>query len=262
MQIQTQPLTLNACDFRRLFALFGPTLGFWRAAEIAAFRLYAEQMGGFERPILDLGCGDGLVTSFVLPHVDVGLDPDANALSHAARLDLYGRVEPVSMEAAGLPEGSIGTVISNSVLEHAAHLDNALAASARVLKPGGRLVFTVPTEAFSRWLAIPNAGYAARRNRGFNHRNLWPVEEWARRLERAGLQVECVWPYLGAGWVRAWDALELIQQVRIGRGERLFARMWKRMPSAWYQALARRAARIDLSAPPPGGGRLISARKI
>lgn len=262
MQIQTQPLTLNARDFRRLFELFGPTLGFWRAAEIAAFRRYAEQVGSFDRPILDLGCGDGLVTSFVLPRVDLGLDPDADALARAARLGLYTRVEPVSMEAACIPEGCLGTVISNSVLEHADHIDEALAAAARVLKPGGRLVFTVPTEAFSRWLAIPNAGYAARRNRGFNHRNLWPVEEWARRLERAGLQVECVWSYLSAGWVRTWDALELIQQVRIGRGERLFARVWKRMPSAWYDALARRAARIDLSATPPGGGRLVSARKI
>ena len=166
------------------------------------------------------------------------------------------------MEAAGIPRGSIGTVISNSVLEHADRIDDALAAAACALKSGGRLVFTVPTETFSRWLAIPHAGYAARRNRGFNHRNLWPVEEWVRHLKRAGLQVECVLPYIGMGWVRAWDALELIQQVRIGRGERLFARAWKRMPSAWYDALARRAARIDLSAPPPGGGRLISARKI
>ncbi len=259
--MKTQPLTLNARDFRRLFELFGPTLGFWRAAEIAALRAYAERAGGWQAPILDLGCGDGLVTSFVLPHVDVGLDPDANALARASRLGVYERVEPVSMESASIPECSIGTVFSNSVLEHAARIDDALQAAARVLKPGGRLVFTVPTEAFSRWLALPIAGYAARRNRGFNHRNLWTVEEWARRLEQAGLQVDCAWPYLGAGWVRAWDALELIQQVRIGRGERLFARVWKRLPASWYEALARRAAQLDLTAPPPGGGRLIAARK-
>jgi hypothetical protein len=129
------------------------------------------------------------------------------------------------------------------------------------LCPGGHLVFSTPTEAFSRWLALPIRGYSAARNRHFVHKNLWPVEEWARRLEQAGMEIVMVRPYLRAGWVRAWDALELIQEARIGRGGRLFSQVWKRLPAAWLDRLACQAARVDLSAPEPGGGRLIVARK-
>ena len=64
----------------------GPSLGLWRAAEIAALR---EQT--YEPPVLDLGCGD----------------------------------------RAGPEPGG-----------------------ARALRPGGRLILTAPTEAFSRQLAL------------------------------------------------------------------------------------------------------------
>jgi SAM-dependent methyltransferase len=259
--IRTQPLYLGAQAFRTLFELFGPTLGFWRAAEIAAFREAAALPDFIIPPVLDLGCGDGLVTSFVLPQVAIGLDPDQHALSRAAGLGVYEAFEPNAMESAGIAPGSLNTIISNSVLEHATHIDAALQAAAAALCPGGHLVFSTPTEAFSRWLALPVPGYAAARNRHFLHYNLWPVEDWARHLERAGFEIVYVRPYLRAGWVRAWDGLELIQQARIGRGERLFSRVWKRLPETWLDLLAQRAANVDLAAPEPGGGRLVVARK-
>jgi SAM-dependent methyltransferase len=256
MQILTTPLRLSSRDFRILFQRLGPSLGFWRAAEIAAFR---EQT--FEPPILDLGCGDGMVTYFFLPHVEIGLDPDADALEKAAALGMYDQLEPSAMEHAAVEPGSISTVVSNSVLEHIPHIDDALAAAARALRPGGRLIFTCPTEHFSRTLTLPGEGYAARRNRHFQHLNLWPLEEWGQRLERVGLQVECVRPYLRPAWVRAWDALELLQMVHIGKA-RLFGRVWRRLPPAFLRRLARSASRINLAAHPPGGGRLIAARKM
>jgi SAM-dependent methyltransferase len=256
MQVLTDPLRLPSRDFRILFQQLGPSLGLWRAAEIAAFR---EQ--SFEPPVLDLGCGDGLVTYFFLPHVEIGLDPDAAALEKAEALCLYDHLEPAAMENASLEPGSVGTVISNSVLEHITEIDSALAAAARALRPGGRLIFTAPTEHFSRTLALPGSRYAARRNRHFQHLNLWPLEEWARRLERAGLHLECARPYLRPGWVRAWDWLELMQMVRMGR-VRLFGRTWRRLPAGAIRRLAFAASRIDLSSQPPGGGRLIAARKL
>src|SRR5437763_16243007 len=82
-----RPLHLDAATFRVLLELQGPSLGLWRAAEIAALREQA-----YEPPVLDLGCGDGLVTSMVLPRVEVGLDPDEKALEQAARRGIYARV--------------------------------------------------------------------------------------------------------------------------------------------------------------------------
>ncbi len=261
LQYLTDPLYLSERDFRFLFNKFGPSLGFWRAAEVAALRETGRSGETYAAPVLDLGCGDGLVTSLVLRRMAVALDPDADALAHATRLGIYERSIPRAMEESGLPENSFGTVVSNSVLEHAVHIDAALGGAARVLKPGGRLIFTCPTEAFSRWLALPFRGYASDRNQHFQHLNLWPVEEWERRLKRAGLQMECVRPYLRRHWVWLWDVVELMQMVRWQK-KRLFGVAWRRLPPEWLAAMARRAARVDLSAPAPGGGRLIVARKV
>ena len=252
----SRPLFLEEKDFHTLLLLQGPSLGLWRAAEVAALR---EQE--IPAPVLDLGCGDGLVTSLVLPRVDLGLDPDPQAVSRARRSGVYTRLEALAVEAADLPAGSFGTVVSNSVLEHVPELDLVLRATARLLRPGGRLVFTAPTEAFSAWLALPHPGYAAWRNRHYAHLNLWPLERWRARLESAGLRVEQVRPYLRRGLVAAWDLLELAQRVQAG-GRRLVGVLWRRLPPETMARLARRAARLDLSAAEPGGGRLIAARKV
>ena len=72
----TYSLHLDEPTFRVLLEQQGPSLGLWRAAEIAVLR---EQT--YERPILDLGCGDGLVTSMVLPRVEIGVDPNQKPLA-------------------------------------------------------------------------------------------------------------------------------------------------------------------------------------
>ena len=179
MSIQ-RPLHLDARTFRVLLAQQGPSLALWRAAEVAALREIA-----FEHPVLDLGCGDGLVTSQVLANVEVGLDPDKRVLERAAMLNIYQRFEQVTAEEMQLPDASIETVVSNSVLEHVPSLDETLQSIARVLRPGGKLVFTSPTEKFSAWLVLPLKRYAAWRNNKLCHLNLWSIECWRRHLEHA-----------------------------------------------------------------------------
>jgi SAM-dependent methyltransferase len=252
---QQRPLYLDTSTFRVLLERQGPSLGLWRAAEIAVLREVT-----YEHPILDLGCGDGLVTSLVMPHVEIGLDPDKKVLERAARQGVYDRFEPVFAEDMQLPEASIGTVVSNSVLEHLSRLDATLEAVARVLRPGGRLVFTAPTEAFSTQLALPSKRYALWRNHQLSHLNLWPLERWMQHLERVGLEIEVVRPYLRPHLVRIWDEFELMQQIWIGR-RRLVGMIWRRIPPRGLDHLAQWASLIDLSSPPPGGGRLIVARK-
>lgn len=248
-------LHLGARDFRALFDQLGPSLGFWRAAEIAALRTQT-----YSRPVLDLGCGDGLVMSFVLPRIDIGVDPCVDAVARAAPRALYARLETKPIEALSLPPGSVGTIVSNSVLEHVADLHTVLIACARLLRPGGALIFTTPTEAFARWLAVPSQRYRDWRNRHYDHRNLWPWNRWYAELDRAGFTVAAVRPYLRREFVFTWDALELAQRVWIGR-RRLFSLGWRRVPATWLDRLAQRAARIDLAAPAPGGGQLIVAHR-
>lgn len=250
--LRTTRLHLPAGEFRVLLDKLGPSLGFWRAAEIAVLRTET-----YAPPVLDLGCGDGLVTSFVLPQVDVGVDPSP-AIHRAGATRLYRRLEAEPIETVRIEPGSIGTVISNSVLEHVADLPGALHATARLLRPGGRLIFTTPTEAFSEWLTLPTARYSVWRNGHYEHRNLWPIERWQEELARSELRIVTVRPYLRREMVRCWDALELLQRVWIGR-RRLFSMCWRRLPRTALTRLAQRLSRVDLSAPAPGGGRLIVA---
>lgn len=250
-----KPLSLDATTFRLLLEQQGPSLGLWRAAEIAVLREMT-----YERPILDLGCGDGLVTSLVVPRVEVGLDPDERMLARASQLGIYEQLVAKRAEEMQLPDESLGTVLSNSVLEHLPEIDAVLAAVARVLRPGGQLIFTCPTETFSSALALSLKSYATWRNRQLQHLNLWSVERWTQHLKRVGLEVEGVRPYLRPGWVRTWDVLELLQQIWIGR-RRVMSMFWRCIPAAVMERLAQWASQQDLSSPASGGGRLIVARK-
>ncbi len=249
------PLHLDAATWQTLFTQFGPSLGLWRAAEVAVLRECE-----YAHPSLDLGGGDGIVASLVLSQIEIGLDPNKPELDKAAQRGVYQNLIPLPMQEAPLADASIGTVLSNSVLEHIPQIETVLQAIARVLRPGGRLIFTTPTEAFSTWLALPSASYAARRNRALVHLNLWPIERWSMALRRVGLEVQIVRPYLCREVVSFWDFLELGQQVRMGR-RRLFGMLWRRVPPSRLQRLARFAAGLDLASVPPGGGRLIVARK-
>ncbi|MGI0486672.1 class I SAM-dependent methyltransferase [Pantanalinema rosaneae CENA516] len=249
------PLYLDELTLQTLLAQQGPSLGLWRAAEIAALR---EQH--FEPPVLDLGCGDGLVMAMVLPRVELAVEPDQVALERAMQQGLYCQSLAYPIELAPIPAASISTVVSNSVLEHIPNLDAALEAIERVLKPGGRLIFTTPTAAFSQWLALPSSHYADWRNRQLCHLNLWSSDRWQAELTRVGLQVELIRPYLRREWVSIWDGLELLQQIHLGQ-RRVFGQVWRRLPTSVIQALAARLARLDLAAPAPGGGQLIVARK-
>lgn len=248
-------LQLNVDDFAILLERLGPSLGLWRAAEVAALRTQA-----FQPPVLDLGCGDGLVTSLVLRRVDIGVDPWPLAIQGAAARGLYARLEAKPIEQLDVAPGSLGTIVSNSVLEHIADLPAVLRAAARLLRSGGRLIFTVPTEAFAGWLALPLARYSTWRNRHYEHRNLWSVEQWAHHLRQAGFAIVSVQPYLRRGLVMTWDALELAQRIWIGR-HRVFGVCWRRLPLAVHARLAHYLATLDLSAPMPGGGRLVVAQR-
>jgi len=155
----------------------------------------------FERPILDVGCGDGLFGRVFFPEpVEVGFDRSEKELATAARHGAYR--ELVQGDVAELPfaDASFATVFSNGVLEHVDQLDAALRQIARVLRPGGRLIMTVPTMRdeleLSGAAALRALGmgalaqrYADGYNRFFHHVNIHEPDEWSKLLSRAGLHL-------------------------------------------------------------------------
>ena len=105
--------------------------------------LFASAIGQGKR-VLDLGCRSGALTKHFLDgNSVVGLDVDAAALEKAAALG----IEPVRANVEDpLPfeNSSFDAVVAGELFEHLQFPDALVAEIRRVLRPGGRLVGSVP----------------------------------------------------------------------------------------------------------------------
>ena len=156
----------------------------WRTVE---WKLLLPIIEELPRPLLDLGCGDGAFGALFTDEIEYGVDGDSDAVSQCDP-KIYGNAIVGDLrEPLAVPQGTIGAAFSNSTLEHVAPLPPALASVARALKPGGKLVLTVPTNGLT--LAIADA-YGAplpdRLNTNMGHHNLLTWHEWEDALKKAG----------------------------------------------------------------------------
>ena len=112
--------------------------------------------------ILDIGCGDGIFDlemarkkAFV-----EALDMSNSALGRAQwrtrQMSLWKNINYIRGDATRLPynNATFDIVLSNCVLEHIPGDTEVLQEISRVLKPGGKMVITVPRE-FANWDRIP-----------------------------------------------------------------------------------------------------------
>jgi 2-polyprenyl-3-methyl-5-hydroxy-6-metoxy-1,4-benzoquinol methylase len=105
-----------------------------------------------EHTCLDLGCGDGGTSGvYLASHANkyVGVDVSAAAVEAAQRRGLDARVIE---DSGSLPfdAESFDIVTCIEVLEHLLEPHRVVAEAFRVLRPGGRLLVTVPNGAFWR----------------------------------------------------------------------------------------------------------------
>jgi SAM-dependent methyltransferase len=103
--------------------------------------------------LLDVGVGEGQFDNYFAPHVERtfgleyppvvfgNLNPDLWNQIERVRgiIDIFGDGQQLPVRSA-----SCDTVLSVEVLEHLPHPEHCVAEMARVLKPGGKLLFTVP----------------------------------------------------------------------------------------------------------------------
>jgi SAM-dependent methyltransferase len=134
--------------------------------------------------VLDAGCGTGLLLSRLPGTVALaGLDSSPRALEHASRrlgergADLRQGSLPGELP---FPEGSVDWILLTDVLEHLEDDKGSLAVLGRLLKPGGRLLLTVPAH---RWLWTKH-------DEEHGHHRRYTRPELAARLNEAGLAIE------------------------------------------------------------------------
>lgn len=191
---------------------FQPATAIWRAPEVAALARvqYPAGLG------LDLGCGDGRLTRVLAQEVGglrlVGLDADPLETRLAEAETVYERVHTCAAAQIPEPANSFEFVLSVSVMEHIPNLDAVLTDVARVLKPGGRLITTVPGVGFHRCLRGPilpgvaRADYLRTVDRRVAHLRYWTIAQWKSALARAGLRHVASTPILSRGDVRRWES--------------------------------------------------------
>jgi SAM-dependent methyltransferase len=159
------------------------------------------------RPILDIGCGDGLFAKILFAEkVETGVDPNSRELERARELGAYETLIECTGDRIPRSDASYRTVFSNSVLEHIPELEPVLREARRLLAPGGFLYITVPTDRFSEYtilsyvLGLLGLLQLQRRFRAFfdhfwAHHHCYAPQDWARLLQATGFEVQVVQPY-------------------------------------------------------------------
>jgi SAM-dependent methyltransferase len=205
-----------------------PAIALWRATEFAMLREVT-----FANPVLDLGCGTGEVARCVLrSHWPVdGLEFVANEARVAHASGVYRAVMRADGTKLPVASAAYGAVYSHSVLEHIPDDLGAVREAARVLQPGGRLLFTVPAPAFAaRIQAESGAAALASTNARLGHFHYRALEEWTERLDEHGLTVVASRGHLPAATQRTWRRLDELMVRRVG-GRRV---------QDWFRGLHRR----------------------
>jgi ubiquinone/menaquinone biosynthesis C-methylase UbiE len=162
-------------------------------------QLYQSQT--FQRPVLDVGCGDGLLASILfVDQIDTGIDPNASEIAVAESRKVYKELLHCFGSAIPKDDNTYRTAFSNSVLEHIKVIQPVLKEVFRVLEPGGVFYITIPTDQFEQYALISRIlaklGFnklqlSFRRwyNNFWKHYHCYSPEEWETILRQGGFSV-------------------------------------------------------------------------
>jgi SAM-dependent methyltransferase len=191
-----------------------PSQAFWRYFEVRALREIP-----CERPILEIGCGDGQFSSLVFQEIDEAIDLNPRAIERCKNIsgNLYGRVRCLDVRDILLQDEGFATVYANCVLEHVPEIEKVLAGCFRGLRAGGQLVITIPLVRMNEHLLFPWAWYARLRQRQLAHINLMSEKSWENLMRSIGFSEVEFRPYLSGKSCKFWDTIDSPGCIGIGR---------------------------------------------
>lgn len=130
--------------------------------------------------ILDLGCGTGLMLEhFSKTHWSAGLDFSNLALQFSQKKGA-NKLLQANVEDIPIADNSLDIITALDLAEHVANDDQMFAETYRTLKPGGRMVLTVPAHPFL-WSDHDDA---------LHHHRRYTRKELKKRLTEAGFEIE------------------------------------------------------------------------
>ena len=161
----------------------------------------------YAAPILDIGCGEGVFAKLLFQDmIDTGVDPNPKEIEKAKEIGAYHELLVCKGDSIPKPDNSYMTIISNSVLEHIPNIDAVLKEIYRLLIPGGRFYFTVPSNYFDRYtianilLTKLGFGFAAKRYRKFfnsfwKHFHYYSLSQWEHIVVQHGFEIIDAYTY-------------------------------------------------------------------
>jgi len=158
-----------------------PEFAYFKADEGRCFRGYISSLPS---PSVEIGYEDGRLSSYhTRGYVfDIGLEYDAALIDKPPLFPNYRRIVAGSFAQMPFADASIGSIAAIHVLDHVSDLDSAFAETARVLRPGGRLLFSL----FSKQASVI-LGSKTLAAHGLHH--FVDRSSWQTHLAKHGLQL-------------------------------------------------------------------------
>lgn len=182
---------------------FAPCDGYLRAIEAMIWRKIK-----FVSPVLDIGIGDGRYDSMLFRgrKIDVGIDPDCDSIQRARKVKLFKKVICQSGEKMNFKKSSFNTVISNSTFEHIEDDIRAVSEVSRVLKKGGRFMFSVPLLKFVK--ELKGLGVKKKEILWFDkrvvHLHYRSLEDWQKILRKNKLKIVDKTYFMPPSGLKVW----------------------------------------------------------
>lgn len=142
--------------------------------------------------VLDVGCAHGIYMQRLIDRrVNVvGIDLDCRALARAA--DNACRVVAASGDTIPFADASFDTVLSHKTMHLFPQPDKVVAEFSRILRPGGRVVFSTSNLA-SPYARVQAAALRTGRNPNWGKNNRLCANEWCGLFRGAGMATTAVY---------------------------------------------------------------------
>ena len=188
----------------------------------------------FIHPILEIGAGDGRISSYLFPrNIDWGLDNDANVEKSAKESGLYKNFVISDAAKTKFPNSFFNTIIANSTFEHIENDITAVVEVARILKPNGSFMLTVPLPSLEKEITrIENSDLnkTKKLNSRLNHLHYYSLEKWRKIVSKAGLEITKYSFYIDIKLVPVWYRLFQITTAQIYKRE-----LWSYLSDSRFQ---------------------------